>query len=53
MYDTSIKYEEIKQAVEDLKSKFNKPEFSFEIIEIAGGVQFLTKPEYQLSLIHI
>ena len=38
--------EEINNFINNLKEKYNKEEFSFEIIESGGGYQFLTKNDY-------
>ena len=38
--------EEINNSINNLKEKYNKEEFSFEIIESGGGYQFLTKNDY-------
>ena len=42
------KYNEkdIKDSINKLKEKYNKKEFSFEIIESGGGYQFLTKNDF-------
>ena len=38
--------EDINNSINNLKEKYNKKEFSFEIIESGGGYQFLTKNDY-------
>ena len=38
--------EETKKEIKEISSKYNSEEFSFELIEIAGGFQFLTKKEF-------
>ena len=38
--------EEINNSINNLKEKYNKEEFSFEIIESGGGYQFLTKNDF-------
>jgi segregation and condensation protein B len=38
--------QELFSIVMDLKSRYDSPEYSFEIVEIAGGFQFLTKAAY-------
>jgi segregation and condensation protein B len=50
MYDTSVKQEDVKSALEALQTKFSQTKFSFEIAHIADGYQFLTKPQYQVSI---
>ena len=38
--------EEINNSINNLREKYSKEEFSFEIIESGGGYQFLTKNDY-------
>lgn len=38
--------EEIESAIQHLKDKYQNPEHSFEVVEIAEGFQFLTKGAY-------
>ena len=45
-FDNKFKEEEIVEAIEELKVKFNDPQHSFEIVEIADGYQFMTKGAY-------
>ena len=45
-FDTQITPEAVDDAVEGLKEKFNDDQFAIEVNEIAGGLQFLTKPAY-------
>ena len=45
-FDTTIKEEDILSAIDGLKDKFKDPQFSFEIVEIADGYQFMTKGAY-------
>lgn len=45
-FETAISDEEILQAIDEIKSRYQQEAFSFEIAEIAGGYQFLTKPAY-------
>ena len=33
-----------------LQERYQQPQYAFEIVEIAGGYQFLTKPTYQATL---
>ncbi len=44
--DTKIKKEDIEDALTKLKEKYQDPSFSFEIVEIATGYQFMTKGAY-------
>ncbi len=45
-YDWEIPAGEIAAEIEKLKEKYASDEYSFEIKEIAGGFEFLTKKEY-------
>lgn len=45
-YDWDLSAEEIAAEIEKLKEKYATDEFSFEIREIAGGFEFLTKKEF-------
>ena len=45
-FETEISKEEVLSAIEQLISKFKEESFSFEIVEIAGGYQFMTKGAY-------
>lgn len=48
--DTEVKIEDVKKAVELIIEKYQSDNFSFEIVEIGGGLQFLTKPSFQNSI---
>lgn len=50
MFETEIALEEIKKALDNLMEKYQNGDFSFDISHVAGGYQFLTKPEYQASI---
>ncbi len=45
-FETSLSPEDIDQAVDALKEKYQDESFSIEVTEIAGGLQFMTKPSY-------
>ncbi len=45
-FETLFPAEEVIQSVEELTTKYKQEDFSFEIVEIAGGYQFLTKGAY-------
>ena len=38
--------EQIMEAIEELKERYSSPRYAFEIVEIGGGYQFLTKGAY-------
>jgi segregation and condensation protein B len=49
-FETEFEEAELLRGVEDLKVRYAQDQFSFEVIEIAGGFQFLTKPTYHNSV---
>ncbi len=49
-FETEFPEAEILRGIEDLKLRYTGPLFSFEIIEIANGFQFLTKPTFHNSV---
>ena len=49
-FETEFPEAEILRGIEDLKLRYTDPLFSFEIIEIANGFQFLTKPTFHNSV---
>jgi segregation and condensation protein B len=49
-FETEFEEAELLRGVEDLKVRYAQDQFSFEVIEIAGGYQFLTKPTYHNSV---
>ncbi len=42
----SITFEAVVQAIETLRQRYQQPQYAFELREIAGGFQLLTKPAY-------
>lgn len=46
IFETTVKIEEIQQSLQDLQTKYNADSFAFELREISGGWQFLTKSSY-------
>jgi segregation and condensation protein B len=42
--------EEIEAAIQQLIARYEQDAYAFEIVEIAGGLQFLTKPPYQPTI---
>lgn len=50
MFDAKVPVEDIETAVESLVNKYQSDIYSFQIEQIAGGFQFLTKPAYQASI---
>ena len=45
-FDTKIKKAVIEKALAQLIEKYQQEDFSFELVAIAGGYQFLTKPAF-------
>lgn len=45
-FDWEISEEELLNAIEEIKVKYASDEFSFELMEISEGYQFLTKKQY-------
>ena len=50
MFGTNVNETSIIDSISSLIKKFEKDDFSFQIIESGGGYQFLTKPAYQSSI---
>ncbi len=48
--DESIDTTTLKELLTQLQEKYQQAHFSFEIVEIAGGYQFLTKPAFEATL---
>ncbi len=45
-FDTKFKKPPIQKAIDHLKEKYQQEEYSFELVEIGGGYQFLTKAAF-------
>lgn len=50
MFETNIPEEDLLKSLEGLIIKYEDPSFSFHILKIGEGYQFLTKPAYQSSI---
>lgn len=50
MFDAEVSKEDVSNAIKELIEKYSADDFSFEITELSGGYQFLTKPAYQASI---
>lgn len=50
MFEADIPAEDIREAVGQLIRKYEDEQFAFQIYEVGGGYQFLTKPAYQASI---
>ena len=50
LYDADIDADNISKAIQDLTQTYKREQYSFEIISVAKGYQFVTKPAYQASI---
>jgi segregation and condensation protein B len=50
MFDSEIAQDDVLEALEDLKAKYQSDEYVFHIVALSGGYQFLTKAAYQPSI---
>ena len=50
MFDADISAEDIHASIQTLEAKFQDEADAFEIVNLGGGYQFLTKPAYQASI---
>ena len=50
MFDADIAPEDIQLSIRALEDKFADEDYAFEIVNLGGGYQFLTKPAYQASI---
>ncbi|KEO73248.1 SMC-Scp complex subunit ScpB [Anditalea andensis] len=50
MFESDIPKPHIEEALHLLENKYTSEDFSFGLIQLAGGYQFLTKPAYQSSI---
>ena len=49
-FDTKLKKPAMEKAIEQLKERYQQEDFSFELVEIAGGFQFLTKASFHHTI---
>ncbi len=49
-FETELSPEEIDQVILDLQGRYSEGVYSFELVEIAGGYQFMTKPAYHAAV---
>ena len=50
MFEAEVSQQDVEKAVEELVKKYQEPTFSFEILKVGEGFQFMTKPAYQASI---
>lgn len=48
--EKEVTEEEVLDAIEALKAQYSGPDYGFELFEMSGGYQFMTKPEYHRLL---
>lgn len=46
VFQTEVSEPDIRSAIEQARAQYQAPEFAFELIDIAGGYQFMTKGAY-------
>lgn len=49
-FETEFEDQDLESAIEQLMERYSAPEFSFEVLAIGGGYQFLTKGAYHQSI---
>lgn len=47
-YETNVEQDAVEKAIDYLRDKYDDDQYSFEIVEIAGGYQFLTKGAFHI-----
>lgn len=50
MFDAVVPEKDIEKAISQLTEKYLDDQYSFNIVKVGGGHQFLTKPAYQSSI---
>lgn len=50
MFEARAVEEEVREAVRALQERYQEDIYSFELLEVGGGYQFMTKPAYQESI---
>ncbi|MGB0525912.1 MAG: SMC-Scp complex subunit ScpB, partial [Flammeovirgaceae bacterium] len=50
MFEAELPESDIQQAIEKLQERYQQNEYSFEVIQVGNGFQFMTKPAYQESI---
>jgi segregation and condensation protein B len=49
-FETGFEEEDLMKAIEQIKARYQPDEFAFELVEIAGGYQFMTKAAYHNTI---
>ena len=50
MFEVQVPFADVEIGVQSVIDKYMSDEFSLEVVNTAGGYQFLTKPAYQASI---
>ena len=50
VYGWELGKDQLREVIDELKTKYNDENFAFELIEIADGFQFFTKKEYHTAV---
>src|SRR5690554_5392500 len=50
MFEAEVPQEDIDNALEKILKKYESDEYSFQVLNVGGGYQFMTKPAYQASI---
>ena len=50
MFDTAVASGDIQAAIEQLINQYASDQYPFGVVALAGGYQFLSKPDYQASI---
>lgn len=50
VYGWELTKEEITENISELQEKYKSEDFSFELVEIAGGFEFLTKKDFHVAI---
>lgn len=50
MFDTAVSLGDIQVAIKQLINQYADDQYPFEVVALAGGYQFLSKPDYQASI---
>ncbi len=45
-FETEFKEEEVKEAIESIRERYEDDQYAFELVSISGGLRFLTKSAY-------
>ncbi|MCB0522847.1 MAG: SMC-Scp complex subunit ScpB [Lewinellaceae bacterium] len=49
-FETTLEEADLEAAIGQIRERYNAPEFAIELVEIAGGLQFMTKGAYHPTI---